>query len=344
MNRHSLLIVVIIGSLAAAGFTQTLNFQVAGKARSCVVHVPSGISKPAIVFFLHGAGGSGAGFENDTKADDVADKEKFIAAYPSGISGNWDYADGSSDFTFMLALIDTIDTRYQIDRNRVYVSGFSMGGGMTFALACKYADVFAAIAPVSAAGTACTPKRAIPVFLTFGTNDMYPTSTFMAGVNRWVTLNGCPSTPQITRPYPASNPQSKVTRITYGPCSQGTYVVADSISGQGHQWPSSTNLNQAEEVWTFCKQFSLNSNTAIGKQTLAAIAREPVTASYSSGVVHLQGAGEKSQVRVMDTRGRLVATAVAAQRQFDFKNRSSGVYLIMVSGNEYPVALWVVVP
>jgi polyhydroxybutyrate depolymerase len=48
----------------------------------------------------------------------------------------------------MLALIDTIDARYHIDRNSVYVSGFSKGGGVTFALACKYADAFAAIAPV----------------------------------------------------------------------------------------------------------------------------------------------------------------------------------------------------
>ncbi len=70
MNRGSSLIVPFIISLAAAGFAQTtltLNFQVAGKARSSVVHVPSGISKPAIVFFLHGAGGNGPGFENDTK-------------------------------------------------------------------------------------------------------------------------------------------------------------------------------------------------------------------------------------------------------------------------------------
>jgi poly(3-hydroxybutyrate) depolymerase len=344
MNRPTFLSAAIIISLAAAGFAQTVTFQVAGVTRSCVLHVPSGISKPAIVFFLHGAGGSGAGFENDTKADVVADREKFIAAYPSGISGNWDYADGSKDFTFMLALIDTIDARYHIDRNRVYVSGFSMGGGMTFALACKYADVFAAIAPVSAAGSECTPKRAIPVFLTFGTKDMSPVSTYMASVNRWVAADGCPATPQVTRPYPYTNPQSVVTRLTYGPGKNGVEVVADSIQGGQHGWPTDTrtSVNQADEVWAFFKNFTLNGGTAIYGQASPA-AHDGISAFYASGIVRLKGTGEKCRVRVIDTRGRLVVAAVV-QRQFAFKDKPCGVYMVMVNGNGRPVALRMVIP
>jgi polyhydroxybutyrate depolymerase len=331
--------------MATAGFAQAvqLNFQVAGKARNCVMHVPSGISKPAIVFFLHGAGGSGPGFENDSKGDAAADKEKFIAVYPSGISGNWNYSDGSDDFTFMLALIDTIDARYTIDRNRVYATGFSMGGGLTLALGCKYADVFAAIAPVSAAGTACTPSRKIPVLFTFGTSDLYPTSTFMAAVTRWVGTDGCPSAPTITRPYPASNPQSGVTRISYGPCAQGTYVVADSIQGEGHQWPDPKRLNQADETWAFFKQFTLNGATVVQKQTFHA-AHDQISVSYSSGIVRLRGAQEKCRARVFDTKGMLVTTAAAVQRQFEFKNNPSGVYAVMVNGKEGPVRLRMIVP
>lgn len=345
MNRSAFLAAAFIISLSAAGFSQTVSFQVAGVSRSCVVHVPSGISKPAIVFFLHGAGGSGAGFENDTKADVVADREKFIAAYPSGISGNWDYADGSKDFTFMLALIDTIDARYHIDRNRVYVSGFSMGGGMTFALACKYADVFAAVAPVSAAGSACTPKRAIPVFLTFGTKDMSPTSTYMASVNRWVIADGCPATPQVTRPYPSSNPQSVVTRLTYGPGKDGAEVVADSILGGQHGWPTDTktSVNQADEVWAFCKKFTLNGGTAIHEQASPTV-HNGISASYASGIVRLRGVGEKCQIKVFDTRGRLIATASAVQRQCTFACKPGGVYVVMVSGNGRPVALRMAAP
>jgi poly(3-hydroxybutyrate) depolymerase len=329
-----------------AGFaqtTQTLNFQVAGKARSSVVHVPSGISKPAIVFFLHGAGGSGAGFENDTKGDAVADAEKFIAAYPSGIGGNWDYSDGSVDFTFIKALIDTLEARYHVDRNKVYVTGFSMGGGMTFALGCKYADIFAAIAPVSAAGAACTLGRKVPLFLTFGTNDMYPTSNYMAAVARWAGMDGCSSTPAITRPYPASNPSSGVTRITFGPCEDGTYVIADSIQGEGHQWPAANRLNQAEEVWMFFKQFSLSGATAVHRHT-AATGRETVSAAYASGMVRMQGIGEKCRAKVTDTKGRLISAAAAVRGHFPFRGRPSGVYMVTVIGNNRPFLLKIVIP
>jgi len=345
MKRFNLFLTFFIASLTAAGFTQTLNFQVAGKTRNCVLHVPSAISKPAIVFFLHGAGGSGSGFENDTKADVVADREKFIAAYPSGISGNWDYADGSNDFTFILALIDTIDAKYHIDRNKVYVSGFSMGGGMTFALGCKYADVFAAIAPVSAAGSACTPSRRIPVLLTFGTKDLYPSAQFITCLTRWAGLDSCPATPVVTRPYPATNPQSVVTRISYGPCAQGSYVVADSIHDGQHGWPtdSKTSVNQADEVWAFFKQFSLNGKTAVYRQTIGVMS-EHISASYSSGIVRLQGVGEKSRVRVMDTKGRLVAAPACVHNQFAFKDKPIGVYVVMVNENHTPVALRMVIP
>jgi poly(3-hydroxybutyrate) depolymerase len=305
--------------------------------------VPSGISKPAIVFFLHGAGGNGPGFENDTKGDAVADKEKFIAAYPSGISGNWDYADGSDDFTYMKALIDTIDDRYHVDRNRVYVTGFSMGGGMTFALGCKYADIFAAIAPVSAAGSACTPSRKVPLLLTFGTSDLYPTSTFMAAITRWVATDGCTGSPTITRPYPASNPSSGVTRISYGPCAEGTYVIADSISGEGHQWPAANRLNQSQEVWDFFKQFALGGTTAL-QQPQASPTHAPVSVSYSSGAVCLRGFGEKSRVKVFDTRGRQVAATTVVQSQFAFKDKPGGVYMVVVGGNGRPAAIKIAVP
>ena len=143
--------------------------------------------------------------------------------------------------------------------------------------------------------------------MTFGTNDITVPSTFIADLDIWLKLDSCPSTPTITRPYPASNPRSGVTRITYGPCAQGTYVVADSIQGEGHQWPDPTRLNQSDEVWAFFQQFTLNGPVTGVRQQIFPVARELISVSYSSGIVRLQGAGEKSRVRVIDTRGREVA-------------------------------------
>ena len=119
MNRGAFLTTIFVAFLATSVFTQTTqtwSIKVNGNTRSCVVHVPSGIDKPALVFFVHGAFGSGAGFENDTKGDVTADREKFIAVYPSaaanGGSGTWADMFGTSDYPFYLKIIDTVKARY----------------------------------------------------------------------------------------------------------------------------------------------------------------------------------------------------------------------------------------
>jgi poly(3-hydroxybutyrate) depolymerase len=352
MIRCSFFILVFVLSLVASVFAQTkvtLGFTVNGTTHSCVIYVPGGIDKPALVFFVHGANGSGAGFENETKGDAAADKNKFIAAYPSATSnggtGTWADMQGTTNFPFFLAVIDTVDARYHIDRDRIYMTGFSQGGMISFVAGCSYSNVFAAVAPVSGHSNAtCALKRPVSVFMTFGTNDMGATSTFLADLTIWLKLDSCPSTPTITRPYPASNPQSGVTRIVYGPCAQGTYVIADSIQGEGHQWPASNRLNQAEESWSFFKQFTMKGHaTAVGRQTVAA-PRDPISASYASGIIRLHGIEEKYRVKVIDTHGRQITDEIAIRRQFTFKNKQSGVYMVMVNGNERTEVLKIAIP
>ncbi len=340
MNRSGSLAAALFTCLAASGFAQTvkLSLQVGGKTRSCMVHVPSGASKAPLVFFVHGANGSGAAFESETKGDATADREKFIAAYPSassdGTTGTWDDMQGTTNFPFFLAVIDTVDARYHIDRNKIYMTGFSQGGMISYVASCSYSDVFAAVAPVSGhSNTTCTLKRPVPVFMTFGTSDIGPTSTFVADANLWNKWNKCPSTPTIVKPYPASSANSGVTRVTYGSCDQGSVVILDSIQGEGHQWPAASRLNQADEVWAFFKQYSLNSTTRLSPQNLVR-SRESFSVSYAAGVVSLDGLGKNSRVQVTDTKGRLVATPVLSQNRFSFKDRPSGVYLVKARGSE----------
>lgn len=205
MENRTLFIAAIIVSLATAPFAQTTvtkTFTVNGTTHSCVWHVPSGISKPPVVFFVHGANGSGGTFESETKGDAVADKEKFIAVYPSasssGGTGTWDDMQGTTYFPFFLAVIDTLDARYQIDRNRTYMTGFSQGGMISFAASCSYSNVFAAVAPVSGhSNKTCALKRPVSVFMTFGTQDISATSTFIDDLTIWLKLDSCPSTPTI---------------------------------------------------------------------------------------------------------------------------------------------------
>jgi hypothetical protein len=253
---------------------------------------------------------------------------------------------GSNDFTFLLAIIDTIDKKYHIDKNRIYSCGFSQGGFMSFQLACRYSDIFAAIAPTSGLlnGT-CVLKRPVSMRLTFGTNDVATPEVFMQSVSAWLKLDSCPSIPVVTRPYPSTNPNSVVTRLYFGPCAQGTEVIADSIRTGGHEWPMNTNdrINNSEETWSFLKNFSLKSTTAVHKQIFS-LAPDCISAFYCSGIVRLQGTGENGLVRVVDTKGRLVAIATANQHQFAFKNKPSGIYMVQMNGNDRAVSLRLVIP
>jgi poly(3-hydroxybutyrate) depolymerase len=353
MIRRGALAAGCIAVWAASGFAQTnvtLNLQVGGKTRHSVVHVPAGIDKPPVVFFVHGANGSGAGFQRETRGDATADREKFIAVYPSassnGGAGVWDDMRGTGNFPFFLAVLDTLDARYGIDRNRVYMTGFSQGGFISFAAACFYSEVFAAVAPVSGhAVSPCTLKRPVPVHMTFGANEGAP--SFVQDLNLWLGLNRCPSAPPtIMRPYPASNPNSRVTQVRHGPCDGGTSVVMDSVSGQGHQWPGANNIVQADEVWSFFKQYSLEKSTGV-QSPGAAGAREPFSVSYASGVVRLDGfdgLGKGARVRVTDARGRRVADAAAKHGRIVLRDQPRGVYLVAVSGGEGMVVRKLMVP
>jgi poly(3-hydroxybutyrate) depolymerase len=335
MNRIGFLIIAFSMFFQSIIHAENISFQVAGVKRDCILHVPTGTSKPAVVFILHGLGGNGAGMQSSTQMDKVADREKFIVAYPTAVGGTWDHLTTKNDYKFLLAIIDTLDAKYKIDRNKVYVTGFSQGGGMTVYIGFQYPDIFAAIAPTSSIGADVQPsKKPIPVFLTFGTSDMYSVATFMGAVKSWLKMDSCPSTAVVVRPYPPSNTKSVVTRLTYGPCAQGTEVMVDSIVGGTHEWPmnTSTKVNNSEEVWGFFKRFSLNRTTGNNFQSYE-LTRKPLSVVYRAGIIHLEGTRLENWIQITDAAGRSVCTAVTKNGQIAFK-RDPGIYFIKVRNNQ----------
>lgn len=340
-----LLATMALGTKALAQTTQTLSFNAAGKARSAVVYIPSGVSKPPVVFFVHGYGGNGAAFANDTKGNKVADREKFIAIYPSAIGGSWSMQD-TSDYPFIRALLDTVDARHKIDRNRVYCTGFSQGGFISNGVGYKHAQIFAAVAPTSghipSFSTAAPLKRPVPILTTFGTKDVSDVASFMKDINTWLKLNDCnTASPKVERPYPARNKKSVVSRTTYT-CAQGSEVMYDSVMGGEHEWAMDTvtHVNTTEEVWAFFKRFTLSG-------TLSTTPRDgstPVGAAFRNGMVKLQGADGIVSVQVSDLRGRLVANAVVREQTFEFRNKPRGIYIAIGTDGDRERSFKVAVP
>jgi predicted peptidase len=92
----------------------------------------------------------------------------FIVVSPQCFPGQtW------SDPEALIRLLDEVERRYPVDRTRVYLTGFSMGGGGAWLLASRYPERFAAVAPLCGAAQpswACG-LRNVPVRVYHGAKD-----------------------------------------------------------------------------------------------------------------------------------------------------------------------------
>jgi polyhydroxybutyrate depolymerase len=132
-----------------------------GLSRTFIVHVPTGYtgSSPIpVVFDFHPLGGTGQSQEQASGWGTKCDSAGCIAVFPnSGPSDNsWNVGyccsnaqqQGVDDVQFTRDMIKWLEANACVDPKRIYASGCSNGGGMSYMLACNAADVIAAVAPV----------------------------------------------------------------------------------------------------------------------------------------------------------------------------------------------------
>lgn len=241
---------------------QIEDFKVGTTTRKMLVYAPSGIepNRP-LLLSLHGLNQDIAYQQNQTKWEAVAKANNFVVVYPGGISNSWDIS-GTRDTDFILAIIDEMYKRYGIDRDRVYLSGFSMGGMMTYHAATKIADKIAAFAPVSGylmGGPNTKSSRPIPIIHTHGTtDDVVVYSGVQRCMDAWITRNNCPKTATVTQPYPVGKNSSNGTKYYWGPGIDSVEIVLLSLKGVGHWHSNDANaVHTSQEIWNFCKKFSL---------------------------------------------------------------------------------------
>jgi poly(3-hydroxybutyrate) depolymerase len=333
MHRRGIIMLAALAAFAAGAYAQSQTIRFGGVARNFILHAPAGITKPPLVFVLHGSGMSGQQEVDLTKMNAVSDKEKFLVVYPDAINNSWNTS-AATDFEFLLAIIDTLDAKYHLDRDRVYASGFSQGGVMAYHIGCRYADKFAAIAPVSGRiQETCTPKRPIPMLAIFGTKDVLTPANFLKDVMIISDFDGCPKTPAVTRPYPAGNASSTVTQLRFGPCKDGIEVWADSVQGGPHEWPmdAKTKMNGSEEVWGFFKKWTLQ-GSATSARPSPEVRRVRISAAFAAGSVRLQGVETGSRIRIFDHQGRIVSETKAGEGEIPFRGGTSGVYQVVADG------------
>ena len=264
ISRQFLFILLSI-FLISFSLTAQESIQVGTATRKMIVYAPAEIEQNRpLVISMHGKGQTMQNQRDQTQFQSVAQANNFVLVFPQSDGENWQLW-GDNDINFILAIIDEMNTRYGIDRNRVYLSGFSMGGMMTYYAATKIADKIAAYAPVGGflmGGPDTNSSRPIPIIHIHGADDNFvPHSRVQECMDAWIARNGCPTTPVVTNPYPANVPTAKSVKKYWGPGKEKVEVVFISVAGVGH-WYSDNNWSadgifSSQEIWNFCNKYSL---------------------------------------------------------------------------------------
>ncbi|MBC7817438.1 MAG: dienelactone hydrolase family protein [Planctomycetaceae bacterium] len=277
------------------------SLEVDGRSRKYLVHVPPETKRPKVgdqpakwpvVLVFHGGGSNAEVMVRFSGMSEKADEAGFVAVYPSG-SGRLEkvltfnggnccgYAQLQKidDVAFTRALLDDLAKALPIDEKRVFATGMSNGGIISYRLASELSDRVAAIAPVGGPmGTeTCQPKRPVPVMHFHGIDDKY--APFQGGrgedsltgtkfysvehsINAWVKANGCDEKPAVTELPDKTDDGTRVTRKVWSNGREGSEVILFEIQGGGHTWPgrpaavrflgtTTRDINANDLMWEF---------------------------------------------------------------------------------------------
>ncbi|WVW80423.1 hypothetical protein I302_102404 [Kwoniella bestiolae CBS 10118] len=236
-----------------------------------------------LVLSFHGAGGNSSRQEilsQLTLPEHRIDDRPFLSAFPQGVNNDiWGmkhiwrgapYANQSvDDVQFVKDILHDISRNYTLDPTRYYATGKSNGGGFTSLLAClpDTSSIFAAFGIISPAlyqealsFAGCFPSRAVPILHSHGVEDddtpflgrsrsenweFGPEPRVDNWRKRWALRNGHEGTTKGVLPepnevyYPHTNTTEE--RWTLGKAD----VIALSVGGLGHSWPSTLGLDLA---------------------------------------------------------------------------------------------------
>lgn len=272
-------VTVTVRPAPAGGTLSDQTIDSGGVTRYYKKYVPAGLPDEGapLVFVLHGGGGRGAAAlvapgQPFYRWRELADRDKFIVIYPQGIDANWNdcrsdaprRTGAADDVNFVDDLITTAFADHKVDLRRVYVTGASNGGMMSYRLAFELSHRIAAVGavvanlPIDPRGE-CHGPPARPLTVVIMNGDADPLMPWEGGYvaaellgarggtvrsaeatrDYWVDFLGARARPRVTH-FPDINKddESVVVRQTYGGGRGRTEVVFFRVKGGGHTMPS----------------------------------------------------------------------------------------------------------
>jgi polyhydroxybutyrate depolymerase len=331
MIKQSRYIVIMVAALLVAlvspgspaqsgsgsGIQTSHSFTYDGLTRSYLKYVPAGLPATPVplVMVLHGGGESAAGVAAPSRAPShwkaIADLDKFIVVYPDGVDNQWHdcRSDGhtrigrADDVGFLGALIGLMRETHNIDLARVYSTGTSNGGMMSFRLASEMTAQIAAIGP-NVANLPVDPDAecidpTLPITVATINADADPlvpwnggclllcTSGTVVGAEAtrdyWIDHDQAASMPTDTHAYPdifANDGPSTVTRYRHDGGVNGTQVAFFRVFSGGHNEPSThhfqgsgvvgpqnRDIEMSEELWAIMKNHTRAGAMAVVEST-----------------------------------------------------------------------------
>jgi polyhydroxybutyrate depolymerase len=254
-----------------------------GRTRYYRVYMPDTlVPNHPVVFLLHGGGGSMREVTRNGSAaewPEIADEAGFLLIVPNGVddvtgdsSGDdqqWNDCRGDAavsdprtdDVGFLGALVDRVFFEFDADPERVYATGASNGGMMSYRLAFEAGDRFAAVAAfianLPAVSECASPTRRVPVFLCNGDAETYympwnggcvasaacERGTVVSALETrdfWIAHNGTSPSPSQTIPYPDIfiGDRTTVASELFTGGAEGSEVMFYRVNGGGHTEPS----------------------------------------------------------------------------------------------------------
>lgn len=249
-----------------------------GLDRTYILHVPKGYdgsTRLPLVIAYPGFAQPADLLVTYDGLDAVSDASGFLLVTPNATGNplNWNQAKSAGrpdDVQFTKDLLTKIEAETCVDPKRLYLVGFSNGGGMALRVACEMPAGVAAVGVVSAYYPLCSAP--VPLIAFHGTGD--PAVPFEGGasvpfpginfpvvrrsVSEWARTLGCDGLALI------SHPSQNVELSTYTRCQGGDgEALLYSVIGAGHTWPgatlvlsdllgtTSTEINASQTIWDF---------------------------------------------------------------------------------------------
>jgi len=379
-KAFTLFFLAIMALSLNAQTTKTLTW--GGQERQYIEYVPttySATQPAAVMFLLHGMGDTMDNMFQATQIQRVAEEQGWIIICPQALEFNYEIPGmGSQNFGacwnvgstvavdfnmygmpfsfdvnvngdvddegFLMAALEATKDAYNVDQDKVFFAGFSLGGFMSHRMAIQHGDVINAIAAVSGVIgndlTTFTPVANVNVLQFFGTTDEMITydggmislqslGMYNLGlpveetVEFWRSFNQCDETPIVMQYPDTQNDGLNFELYTYLNGNNDSRVAFIKVYNGLHTWYSGSNTDidyNTEIVKFFTNTMDIDGVEEATSSTLS------IYPNPANDVINVS----EEVVYIYDLCGKLV---MQGSGSLDVTSLSEGMYFVK-SGND----------